>query len=153
MGELITVEPAKVPAKPSALITGLMQVMQGMQQEHGLQIEPTHLFAPGMYVRVLHMPKDSTIVSKIHKTEHFCLALTGRALVVSGNKREEIVGPRLMRTMPGTQRALHILEDATWITFHPTSETSVEQIEADIVAKDFNDPVLLAYNQQLLENK
>jgi hypothetical protein len=113
--------------------------------------EPEHLFAPGMYVRVLHMPAGSVIVSKIHKTEHFCLAVNGRALVRVGEGIEEVVGPKLMRTLPGTQRALCILEDATWITFHPTEETNLEAIEEQIIAKSHDDPVLLAYRNLLGE--
>lgn len=111
----------------------------------GIEIEPEHLFAPGIYVRILRMPKGSVIISKIHKTEHFCLALTGSALVVSdgGEIKERIVGPELIRTLPGTQRALYIEEDAIWITFHPTKETDLEKIESELIAEDFSDPLLL----------
>lgn len=117
-----------------------------------LELEPEHLFAPGLYVRILHMPAGSVIVSKIHKTEHFCLAVDGRVTVVIGEAREEVVGPRLMRTLPGTQRALYVHEPATWITFHPidTAETGdVDAIEQRIIARDWDDPELDAARQRL----
>jgi hypothetical protein len=115
-----------------------------------LDAPPEHLFAPGIYARVLKMPAGSIIISKIHKTEHFCVALSGRATVVreDGAVREEIEGPRIMRTLPGTQRALYIHEDAVWVTFHVTDKTDVDEIEKDIIAKGFNDPVLVEYRQR-----
>lgn len=109
--------------------------------------EPEHLFAPGVYMRVLEMKAGAAIVSKIHKTEHFCIALTGRALVRVGDELEEIVAPRIMRTMPGTQRSLVILESAVWLTIHPTDETDVAAIEQQIIARTHNDPVLVALRQ------
>lgn len=124
------------------------KLKDAIQQMEQVEIDPVHLFAPGIYVRVLTMPAGATIVSKIHKTEHFCLAVTGRAVVINGDEREEVVAPKLFRTMPGTQRALHILEESTWITFHPTEETDLDKIEQDIIAKDFDDPVLLEYKEE-----
>jgi 5-deoxy-D-glucuronate isomerase len=118
--------------------------MHALPPERQLDAEPIHLFAPGIYVRVLHMPTGSAIVSKIHKTEHFCLAVNGRATVRVGDHVEEVIGPRLMRTMPGTQRALYIHEAATWITFHPTDETDVAAIEQQIIAPTRDDPALLS---------
>jgi hypothetical protein len=58
-----------------------------------------------------------------------------------------------MRTLPGTKRALYIHEDATWVTFHPTPETDLEKIETQLIAKDFDDPVLVDYRNKLLEQK
>ena len=107
--------------------------------------DPYHLFVPGMYCRVLEMPAGTVWISKIHKTEHFCVALCGHASVASDEGVEEIIGPRLMITKPGTKRALFIRETAVWATFHPTDKTDVDEIEEDIIAKDFNDPDLLAY--------
>ena len=136
-------------AQISFSVTALERYMKDSMKDEQIHIEPEHLFAPGLYVRVLNMPAGSVIVSKIHKTEHFCLALTGRAVVVVGDTKETIVGPRLMKTMPGTQRALYIEEDAVWITFHPTPKTDVDEIEMDIIAKDWNDPILLEYKKNL----
>lgn len=114
-----------------------------------LNLPPEHHFAPGMYCRELFMPAGSVIVSKIHKTEHFAVALFGRATVVIGDRREEIVAPKLMRTLPGTERALYIHEDSLWLTFHPTNETDLEKIENAIIAKDHDDPVLLEHRRRI----
>lgn len=99
-----------------------------------LDVDPVHRFVPGMYARELTMPAGSVWISKIHKTEHFCVALSGLADVwteESGVVRIE--GPRVMVTKPGTRRVLFILEEATWVTFHPINETDVDVIESQII--------------------
>ncbi len=105
--------------------------------------EPTHLFAPGIYVRVLEMKAGTCVVSKIHKTEHFVVVLKGHCTVTKQDgTTEEIIAPRIFKTHPGTQRALYIHEDCTWATFHPTDKTDVEEITKDVIAEDWNDPLL-----------
>jgi hypothetical protein len=134
-------------------IQRLAAAMRELPAEQQFEDDPIHLFAPGIYVRVLHMPAGSAIVSKVHKTEHFCLAVTGRATVRIGDHVEEVIGPKLMRTMPGTRRALYIHEDATWITFHPlenadtvADERDLEKIERRLIARDA--PDLFSYRLQ-----
>lgn len=136
-------------ARRDDLVEKLAASMRDLPPENEFATDPEHLFAPGVYMRVLHMPAGSVIVSKIHKTEHFCIALSGLALVrLAGGKLEEIRGPRIMRTRPGTQRALVIAEDAVWLTIHPTEKTDVEEIENLLIAKTHDDPVLVALRDQ-----
>ena len=124
-------------------IAALCNAMRKLPEQ--LELVNQDLFCPGVYIRLLEMPAGSTVVSKIHKTEHFAIALSGKAMVVYADRKEIVEGPKIMVTKPGTQRALHILEDATWLTIHATEETDVDVIEEKIIAKDFNDPVLVEY--------
>lgn len=112
------------------------------------QIEMTeeHMFCPGVYARVLHMPKGAKIISKIHKTEHFVVCLKGTSEVIYPDRRELVRPGTLMVTKPGTQRALRILTDSTWVGFYPIREEEqgdVPLIEGRIIAKDWQDPELL----------
>lgn len=138
--DVVRFAPGKIAAlaKSMAGLDGLMDIPQDMPQ--------VDMFAPGIYARVLKMPAGTVIISKIHKTEHFCVVLEGRATVVrEDGTQEEIIAPRLLRTMPGTQRALYIHTDSTWVAFHPTDKHTVEDIEPDIIAEDWSDHVLLEY--------
>jgi hypothetical protein len=36
-------------------------------------------------------------------------------------------------TEPGTRRALKIYEDTVWTTFHPTEETDLVKLEAELI--------------------
>lgn len=41
----------------------------------------THFFTPGMYVREIHMPKDTLWTTKVHKTEHVFIISKGKVAV------------------------------------------------------------------------
>ena len=44
---------------------------------------------------------------------------------------------------------MYILEDITWYTIHATDKTTVEEVEEEVLAKDFGE---LGFNQeQILE--
>lgn len=90
----------------------------------------------GTYGREIFMPAKSVILSKRHKTQHFFAVLQGSALVWTPGKPAEILEAGYVGiTEPGTERLLEIIEDCRWITFHPTDETDLEKIEAEVIAK------------------
>lgn len=111
------------------------------------------------------MPKDSLITSKIHNTNHpFVVSQGSVAVAIDGDNWQEIQAPYTGITQAGTRRVLIILEDTTWITFHPLpyltgdeNEFSdeeklklVEKIEDEILSK--YDNLLLYKEQDLLKD-
>jgi hypothetical protein len=97
-----------------------------------------HRFTPGLYTREIFMPAGTLLTSKIHKTEHPYVVLTGRASVfIPGEGVEEVVAPHVGITKPGTRRVLLIHEDCRWVTFHPNPENleTVEEIEDEIIER------------------
>lgn len=94
----------------------------------------THRFTPGLYVREIFMPKGSLVISKIHRTEHPFVVLSGEAAVWDErNGVQSLRAGHVGITQPGTRRILYIKEDCRWVTFHPTSSTDVAAIEQDII--------------------
>jgi hypothetical protein len=55
-------------------IESLQAVMSTMPQ---VELETEHYFADGMYARVLFRPKDTLIVGKVHRKEHFYIVAKG----------------------------------------------------------------------------
>ena len=93
----------------------------------------THRFTPGLYAREIFMPAGSLVVSRVHKTEHPYVVLSGRVRVwTEEGGVVEISGPHVGITKPGTRRVVFILEDCRWITFHPTTETDLEQLRVEL---------------------
>lgn len=93
-----------------------------------------HRFTPGLYSRTIYMGAGRLVASKIHRTEHQFVVSQGRLKVWTEQAGwVEMQAPIVGITKPGTRRALLILEDTVWTTFHPTPLTNVAEIEAEII--------------------
>lgn len=93
-----------------------------------------HTFTPGMYGREITMPADTFVTSKIHKTDHQFVVVSGEVSVwIEGKGIERIKAPYFGITKAGTRRALYTHSDCVWKTFHPTLQTSVATVEEEII--------------------
>jgi hypothetical protein len=99
-----------------------------------INMELSHLFTDKAYARKLIMPADSVVMSCVHKTEHITVCCYGVSDVVDndGNKTRVTAG-MFWITPAGTERALHIIEESCWITFHVGKFDSVEDAEQKLV--------------------
>lgn len=116
------------------------------------QINPPliHHFAPGLYAREIHMKAGDLVVGKIHKHAHVNNISKGAVLVATEFGKEEMHAPCQFVSLPGTKRAVLVLEDCIWTTYHPTEETDLAKIESDVIAKDYEEFDRLA-NPNILE--
>ena len=109
-----------------------------------------HLFAPGVYIREITMPRGEhgvLVIGHEHKTEHFNIVLTGRAIVLSGEELHYISAPSVFVSKAGVRKVLVIVEDMRWLTVHPTSETDLKKLEDELVVKT---PAALTYEERKL---
>lgn len=100
-----------------------------------------HIFTDGLYSRQIFMAAGTILTSRTHKTEHQFIVSKGKCIVNDGETIEEISAPYIGITKPGTKRAIYIEEDTLWTTFHATSETCIEKIEAEILEPLENDKI------------
>lgn len=100
-----------------------------------VELPLTHRFAPGIYLREISMPADTIVIGHEHKTEHFNIVLTGRALVLIDGETHTITAPCTFISKPGVRKTLYIIEDMRWQTVHPTEETDLEKLEALLIRK------------------
>ena len=99
-----------------------------------------HMFAPGIYVRQITLPKDSICVGKIHKYEHPNFLMSGKVKVVTEDGGYEILeAPMVMISPAGTKRAVHALEDTVWVTVHATDDTDTDRIEKEITVESYDE--------------
>ena len=107
-----------------------------------------HLFAPGVYIRTIFIPKNCVLVGKIHKHAHANILSQGSVMVMTeGGGIEYLSGPKQMVSLPGTKRAVHALTDVVWTTIHPTNSTDLAEIEDQVIAKTFEDYDKFQLNQ------
>jgi len=98
--------------------------------------ETKHYFYGGMYCREVFRHAGILIVGKVHKKEHFYLVASGTLAITTDDGVQEITGPHLLCSKPGTKRAVYALTDAVCMTFHRVESDNVEDAETELVEHD-----------------
>lgn len=93
----------------------------------------THHFAPGLYAREMLIPAGTVIVGKTHRFAHLNTVSRGRIVVASEHGTREVLAPSTFLSQPGIKRVGLAIEDTVWTTFHPTQETDLAAIEAEVI--------------------
>lgn len=99
------------------------------------QYEPAtkHYFHGGMYCREVFRHADVLVVGAVHKKEHFYLIVSGTVAITTDDGVQEVTGPHLFSSKPGTKRAVYAMTDALCMTFHAIEAKTVEEAEAELV--------------------
>jgi hypothetical protein len=130
-----------VPAERRALILAYQGAMSGMEGAMFDDCMPLkHIFTPGLYARELTVPADFSFVGKLHKTRHISFILSGHIKMFTENGgTEEVIGPVMLVTEPGTKRAVHVIDETVWVTVHanPDNETDLQKLEDMIIAPSY----------------
>ena len=123
-----------------------IDVVRGVQAQMTEQIEQGdiealdmpihHYFAPDVYMRQMDAPAGALVVSKMHRTEHLNILLKGTVTLATEHGIKTITAPQVIKSMPGTKRIGYFHTDASWLTIHPTQETDLEKIEAQVIVPD-----------------
>jgi hypothetical protein len=103
------------------------------------QYEPktTHYFHGGMYCREVYRDAGVLVVGKVHLKEHFYVIASGTVQITDGaSPAQEVTGPRVIKSMPGTKRAVYSVTPALCLTFHRTDATNPEDAETELVESD-----------------
>lgn len=75
---------------------------------------------PGLYVRKLTLPAETTLTSCIHKSHHQFVITKGAIAVYNTITDEDNIfyAGHHGITYPGTRRVLHTFAETIWMTFH-----------------------------------
>lgn len=135
----------RTPPEVRAEMTSLAQLLTQFPQE---ELPVQHDFLEGVYMRTVFMKAGLIVVGKIHKQEHVAIISKGHATVVTEHGVIEIKAPFLFKSPPGARRALVIHEDMVWTTVHRSDHTDIESLEEQLIAKDYDDPILVELEQK-----
>lgn len=91
-----------------------------------------HIFAPGLYVREMTIPKGVTAVGAIHKTKHVTTISKGRLLLMTDQGIEEVGEGYTGVSEPGIKRAAFALEDTVMVCYHVTNETDLDKLAEEL---------------------
>lgn len=116
---------------------------------HAVEAPLEHYQAGDLYGRRIYVPAGTTIVTKVHKTQHLTVALKGHCTVFneSGDKFE-VVAPQVFITEPGTLRAIYAHTEVEWFTAHICPVVEPEERERFLACDSIEE-----YNALQLENK
>jgi hypothetical protein len=95
--------------------------------------ETKHYFHGGMYCREVFRHAGVLVVGAVHKKEHFYLIVSGKVAITTNDGVQEVTGPHLFSSTPGTKRAVYAVTDALCMTFHAIEAKTVEEAEAELV--------------------
>lgn len=113
---------------------------EALKRENGANPEDvcpvTHHFAPGLYAREMFIPAGAYVVGKMHRFAHLNTVSKGRIRVASAHGNREICAPATFLSQPGIKRVGVALEDTIWTTYHPTNETDLAAIEAEVIVPE-----------------
>lgn len=104
-----------------------------------MEIKINHHFSKDVYAREMVLNKDTLIVGKIHKHENLNILSSGEALVASVDGIKEVKAPYTFVSDPGAKRVIYAKTDLVWTTIHGTSETDVDKIEDQFIAKNYSE--------------
>jgi hypothetical protein len=120
--------------------TSMLDKVKALQVEVSKlpQYEPDtkHYFHGGMYCREVFREAGILIVGAVHKKEHFYLIVSGTVAITNDDGVQEVTGPHLFLSKPGTKRAVYAITDALCMTFHRVESSNVEDAEAELVEHD-----------------
>jgi len=95
--------------------------------------ETKHYFHGGMYCREVFRHAGVLVIGAVHKKEHFYLIVSGTVAITTDDGIQEVTGPHLFSSKPGTKRAVYAMTDALCMTFHAIEAKTVEEAEAELV--------------------
>jgi hypothetical protein len=97
----------------------------------------THHFAPGVYARMIFVPKGKVIVGKIHRHITMNIVCKGKIMVQTEQGMMSFEGPCIVNSDPGIKKAAYAVEDTWWINIHVTNETDLGKIEDEFIIEDY----------------
>jgi hypothetical protein len=125
-----------------ALIRKEPEALVGKDSEQLAPVE--HLFADGCVMRSWTCPPGVLTVSKIHKTNHPIFMLYGDVSVMTEEGIVRMTGASYGITPAGTKRVLYTHAETKWVAVHVTDSFDIEEIEGQVIARDFNASSIIA---------
>lgn len=140
------VEPFPLACPSREKITELQELMLSLNE--GLELPVRHHFAPGVYCRELTIPAGVVAVGKIHRTEHLTIISSGKVTIWTEEGMKTLEAPCMLHSMPGAKRAAYAHTEVVITTIHPTTETDLAKLEAELIEPE---PMAGALPQQFAQ--
>lgn len=110
-----------------------------MKKHEQVELKTEHFFSPGIYTRILYIPKGCMLTGKIHKQPILNIMTKGDISVLIGDEVKRIIAPFVVVSPAGSKKIGYAHEDTIWMGCHGTDEMDVKKIEEIFIAQDFQE--------------
>lgn len=124
-------------ALPRSAVYDLETKMKDLNLENPTYTQ--HFFSPGIYTRILHIPKGCLLTGKIHKEPILNIMIAGEISVLLGGEIQRIKAPYICVSPAGSKKIGFAHEDTIWVGCHGTDDFDLVKIEKRFVAQDENE--------------
>ncbi len=132
-----TQDPLSLAHPPQPAMAFIREMQARLATLPQVELPPVHHFAPGVYVRELAIPADTFVVGKLHRHDHIVMLIQGEATILTPDGViSHLKAPAIWLSKAGVKRALKTHSDAIFVTVHPTNETDLDAIEADVIVPE-----------------
>lgn len=123
------------PDKIQAAILNLEAACAALPEDEKIPIEPIHYFAPGLYVREIHLPAGSINTGKYHIHDDILIIAKGTCTFITEHSEKTYEGPCVAIVKAETKPAVWAHTDVVMISAHVNADDSrdIELIENRIV--------------------
>jgi quercetin dioxygenase-like cupin family protein len=97
-----------------------------------IELNVEHFQIPGVYVRVLKIPKGTVLTGKVHNYD--CISIVAKGKIMEAVEERVIEEGQIFYTAAGTKRAGYAISDCIFITVHRTDNTDIKEIESELVS-------------------
>lgn len=95
-----------------------------------------HHFSDGLYTRETFMPAGTLAIGKTHRYRVTNILIKGKISVIMGDEESVYEAPCVFVSEAGIAKMAYFHEDTIWLNCHPTNETDLDKIEADVIISD-----------------
>lgn len=113
-------------------------MLENLNPEERIEPPIQHYFAHGTYVREMFAPTGSVIVGKMHRHDHICILLKGKAIIYGEDGQMEVEAPYTFVAKKGSKRIFIVLDDLIFQNVHPASSTDLDELERELIIDESN---------------
>lgn len=137
--DIISMNPLENSADKALLRDKISMLERAMKQGPQIEVPLKHTFSKNVYAREITIPKGSIIIGKIHKHQNMNIISKGEVSFFSIDGAVRVKAPYTFVASPGVKRVIVAHEETVWTTIHGTSETDLDKLEDEFIAKDYSD--------------
>jgi hypothetical protein len=111
----------------------IMDLQDACKMAPQIEIAVEHVFADGLYMRKILIPKGVAFTGRRHKQDDLQIMFYGDLTIISDDGHcVHLVGQNEFRSMKGTKPFAIAREDTLWATIHHTHLTDLDEIEKEL---------------------